>query len=107
MSAEESTPLLGHANGGSSRCSGVTTSMEDSVLTESYGKYAPGHDRATEVSSEFHSAHSDPLRLDESDFVTVTENQDLKRGLHQRHVSLIAIAGAIVRGDSLLRYFND
>lgn len=34
--------------------------------------------------------------LDESDFVTVKENQDLRRGLHQRHIGLIAIAGAIV-----------
>jgi amino acid permease len=36
--------------------------------------------------------------LDESDFVTITEDRDLRRGLHQRHVSLIAIAGAIVGG---------
>ncbi|EXJ59173.1 hypothetical protein A1O7_06605 [Cladophialophora yegresii CBS 114405] len=39
-----------------------------------------------------------PSRLDESDFVTATEDRDLKRGLHQRHVSLIAIAGAIGTG---------
>ena len=37
-----------------------------------------------------------PSVLDESDFVTVTEDRDLRRGLHQRHLSLIAIAGAIV-----------
>ncbi|EXJ68439.1 uncharacterized protein A1O5_08231 [Cladophialophora psammophila CBS 110553] len=37
-------------------------------------------------------------RLDESDFVTVTEDRELRRGLHQRHVSLIAIAGAIGTG---------
>lgn len=30
-------------------------------------------------------------------FVTNIEERDLSRGLHQRHVSLIAIAGAIVR----------
>lgn len=35
--------------------------------------------------------------IDESDFVTVREDQDLQRGLQQRHVGLIAIAGAIVR----------
>ncbi|KAJ9607592.1 hypothetical protein H2200_007670 [Cladophialophora chaetospira] len=40
----------------------------------------------------------DRARLDESDFVTVTEDRNLKRGLHQRHVSLIAIAGAIGTG---------
>ena len=34
--------------------------------------------------------------VEEGDFVTVNEQQDLSRGLHQRHVSLIAIAGAIV-----------
>jgi len=38
-----------------------------------------------------------PPSLDESDFVTVREDQDLRRGLHQRHIGLIAIAGAIVR----------
>lgn len=30
------------------------------------------------------------------DFVTTNEQQDLARGLHQRHISLIALAGAIV-----------
>ncbi|OAL29318.1 hypothetical protein AYO22_02212 [Fonsecaea multimorphosa] len=39
-----------------------------------------------------------PSTLDESDFVTVTEDRELRRGLHQRHVSLIAIAGAIGTG---------
>ncbi|OAL39927.1 hypothetical protein AYO20_00840 [Fonsecaea nubica] len=39
-----------------------------------------------------------PSSLDESDFVTVTEDRELRRGLHQRHVSLIAIAGAIGTG---------
>lgn len=37
-------------------------------------------------------------RLDESDFVTSNEDRDLKRGLSQRHISLIAIAGAIGTG---------
>ncbi|KAJ5610869.1 hypothetical protein N7510_007588 [Penicillium lagena] len=40
----------------------------------------------------------DPPSLDESDFVTVREDQDLRRGLHQRHIGLIAIAGAIGTG---------
>lgn len=35
--------------------------------------------------------------IEEADFVTRTEERDLSRGLHQRHISLIAIAGAIVR----------
>lgn len=35
-------------------------------------------------------------RIDNADFVTANESQDLKRGLSQRHISLIAIAGAIV-----------
>ncbi|KAK4943366.1 hypothetical protein LTR10_017040 [Elasticomyces elasticus] len=39
-----------------------------------------------------------PSNLDESDFVTVREDQDLRRGLHQRHIGLIAIAGAIGTG---------
>ena len=32
----------------------------------------------------------------EGDFVTVNERKDLARGLHQRHIGLIALAGAIV-----------
>lgn len=32
----------------------------------------------------------------EGDLVTRDEERDLARGLHQRHISLIAIAGAIV-----------
>ena len=35
-------------------------------------------------------------RIEEGDFVTQTEEQQLSRGLRQRHVGLIAIAGAIV-----------
>ncbi|KAK8221620.1 proline-specific permease [Phyllosticta capitalensis] len=34
----------------------------------------------------------------QGDFVTVYEERDLSRGLHQRHVSLIALAGAIGTG---------
>jgi amino acid transporter len=37
-------------------------------------------------------------RIDNADFVTDHESQDLKRGLSQRHISLIAIAGAIGTG---------
>jgi len=35
-------------------------------------------------------------RVCEGDFVTQNEERDLSRGLQQRHISLIAIAGAIV-----------
>ncbi|KAH7021252.1 amino acid permease/ SLC12A domain-containing protein [Microdochium trichocladiopsis] len=34
----------------------------------------------------------------EGDFVTRNEEEDLRRGLHQRHISLIALAGAIGTG---------
>lgn len=34
----------------------------------------------------------------DGDLVTRNEDQDLSRGLHQRHISLIAIAGAIGTG---------
>lgn len=33
----------------------------------------------------------------EGDFVTANERNDLARGLQQRHIGLIALAGAIVR----------
>jgi amino acid transporter len=32
----------------------------------------------------------------EGDFVTPNEQKDLRRGLYQRHIGLIALAGAIV-----------
>ena len=38
------------------------------------------------------------IRADEGDFVTENEERDLTRGLHQRHISLIALAGAIGTG---------
>lgn len=37
-------------------------------------------------------------RIEEADFVTHNEERDLSRGLKQRHISLIAIAGAIGTG---------
>lgn len=37
-------------------------------------------------------------RIEEADFVTRNEEHDLSRGLKQRHISLIAIAGAIGTG---------
>ena len=39
-----------------------------------------------------------PSRIDEADFVTPREESHLARGLSQRHISLIAIAGAIGTG---------
>ena len=42
------------------------------------------------------SNHPSSSRINEGDFVTQTEEQNLSRGLEQRHISLIAIAGAIV-----------
>lgn len=36
--------------------------------------------------------------VSDGDFVTENENRDLDRGLHQRHISLIALAGAIGTG---------
>ena len=65
------------------------------LAAEAIGKHIDNQIQQT-VYWEPHGGQS-PSRLDESDFVTVTEDRDLKRGLHQRHVSLIAIAGAIVR----------
>lgn len=60
-----------------------------------------GHDKATNVrvspSPEIVQPSSSSIgHIEEGDFVTVNEQQDLSRGLEQRHVSLIAIAGAIV-----------
>lgn len=43
------------------------------------------------------AAEASSSGVGEGDFVTRNEEQDLVRGLHQRHISLIAIAGAIVR----------
>lgn len=37
----------------------------------------------------------------EGDFLTTNEQRDLTRGLEQRHISLIALAGAIVHSPPL------
>lgn len=61
---------------------------------------APKHDGVTMSAQEdsetpnFTNSH----RIDNADFVTDNEARDLKRGLSQRHISLIAIAGAIGTG---------
>lgn len=49
----------------------------------------PPHDLPGEASGS---------RIEEADFVTRNEEHDLSRGLKQRHISLIAIAGAIGTG---------
>lgn len=52
---------------------------------------------AVEVSHDLPAAAEAAPRDDHhGDFVTRNEEQDLSRGLHQRHISLIALAGAIV-----------
>lgn len=68
--------------------------MYDSDDIENPGKY-PG----VEVTSpgQGHSQNNDRGDL-EGDLVTSNEERDLHRGLHQRHISLIAIAGAIGTG---------
>jgi amino acid permease len=53
----------------------------------------PWLDEETTRSFHSHDGHDDH----EGDFVTVNEKRDLQTGLHQRHISLIALAGAIVR----------
>ncbi|KAI1609513.1 amino acid permease/ SLC12A domain-containing protein [Exophiala viscosa] len=60
----------------------------------------PKHVRSDAVAATFAGSNTRPVSssLDESDFVTAREDQDLRRGLHQRHIGLIAIAGAIGTG---------
>ena len=64
--------------------------------------FAPKHDGVVMSAEEegvptFTNSH----KIDDGDFVTANETRDLKRGLSQRHISLIAIAGAIVRRDTM------
>jgi hypothetical protein len=63
--------------------------------TDGYGKQAVSASATTpllgESASTAHASH-------QGDFVTLNEHRDLARGLHQRHISLIAIAGAIGTG---------
>ncbi|KAK6386973.1 uncharacterized protein PV06_07814 [Exophiala oligosperma] len=57
------------------------------------------HVQETSVVGEADEAQlRSPSHVDDSDFVTTREDQDLRRGLHQRHIGLIAIAGAIGTG---------
>ena len=66
--------------------------MYDSDDYEAAGKHGGG----IQVTRPYHPEY---YRDDhDADFVTQNENRDLRRGLHQRHISLIAIAGAIGTG---------
>lgn len=49
------------------------------------------------------AAAAEPRDDHHGDFLTDNEQQNLARGLHQRHISLIALAGAIVRFTSAIR----
>ncbi|KAL9624053.1 MAG: hypothetical protein Q9160_001806 [Pyrenula sp. 1 TL-2023] len=55
--------------------------------------------KRTDIEASSPSAHSESGLVsqgnEETDFVTLKEQRDLVRGLHQRHISLIALAGAI------------
>lgn len=92
---DETSPLLGAESSGSS-----AVDMAAERELESGTKQIQSHTEPA-ASSSFWEPHTDPQggssTLDENDFVTVKEDRDLRRGLHQRHVSLIAIAGAVVR----------
>lgn len=62
--------------------------------------------KRTDIEANSPSAHSESRLTshwnEEADFVTLNEQRDLARGLHQRHISLIALAGAIVRNSQCL-----
>lgn len=72
------------------------------------GKTEPQHHTTTTTTSIFPPSSSTgveeeqeqetPFSSSSADFLTPAEESDLTRGLHQRHVSLIAIAGAIGTG---------
>lgn len=96
---DEAAPLLGATSSSSTASSGSAVNMASDASLESGSKKIHSHEEPTTVSTfwEPRAQQGDSSALDEADFVTVKEDRDLKRGLHQRHVSLIAIAGAIVR----------
>jgi yeast amino acid transporter len=52
----------------------------------------------TDVHPAFWRPSSNDHGHENTDLVTTNEQRDLSRGLHQRHISLIAIAGAIGTG---------
>ena len=61
---------------------------------------------ATDVDGSKHLSAQERVSPDargdpHGDFLTTNEEHDLSRGLHQRHISLIALASAIVSLDFL------
>jgi amino acid permease len=78
MNCVTDTTITSEAMASAPKYGGVTTS-------------AQGHPEDSETPT-FTNNH----RIDNADFVTDIETQGLRRGLSQRHISLIAIAGAIV-----------
>ncbi|OMP83881.1 Dicarboxylic amino acid permease [Diplodia seriata] len=83
------SPLLAQ---GSAAAAASSTMEAADASTKAYGAVDVSHDHAD------NNSHS-PARDDHhGDFLTSDEQQHLQRGLHQRHVSLIALAGAIGTG---------
>ena len=80
---DETTPLL--------------AKMNSSTLSDPDKRGVDVHGASTGVFGHHVTGRSGGP-IEEGDFVTVNEQQDLARGLKQRHVSLIAIAGAIGTG---------
>lgn len=77
---------------GQQQCVCDRPSFSRSSMAAVHTKYG-----AVEVSHDLPAAAEAAPRDDHhGDFVTRNEEQDLSRGLHQRHISLIALAGAIV-----------
>lgn len=56
-----------------------------------------GH-RIIKISQDYNSINNESKPTQNTDLVTADEENNLSRGLHQRHISLIAIAGAVGTG---------
>jgi yeast amino acid transporter len=98
-SASEHTPLLSHPASASNQPD-VDDTMAD--LQEPARSTAHSHDPDKDVTivtaPPLYSSHPTTPPIDATDFVTSTESQSLHRGLKQRHLSLLGIAGAIGTG---------
>ena len=87
MPSDEATPLLSagvgvDSSGGSSNSSGANMATQE--YSTSPDLEASGKDVQVQVQGRREipwQSHGSPSRLDESDFVTVTEDRDLRRGL--------------------------
>lgn len=105
MSSSSSTPPVGRLTAGDegsdTRAEDTTGDDETTPLLMNASTVSDPDKRGVDVRDSPETYQHDGVLnsvVEQADFLTVNEQQDLVRGLKQRHIGLIAIAGAVGTG---------